>query len=250
MSVLHLVRTRLDVARLTAFAATQRVLDDDQGYALHLALRRRFGAAAPQPWRLMENGLLLGYATDRAALALPQAPPDPMGDWSGPAEIFPDAFESRAMPATWAHGLHLRFELRMRPVRRRGSRVRTARTAAGTSDPGTERDAFLTAVEEQEEGTHEHTRTTVYSNWLAERLDPAARLDAVDLTAFRRSRVFRSLPGKGGRGPAGRGVEGPDASMTGRLTVTDGTAFAALLAGGVGRHAAFGYGMLLLRPAG
>jgi len=33
------------------------------------------------------------------------------------------------------------------------------------------------------------------------------------------------------------------------LTVTDGEAFARLLAKGVGRHTAYGYGMLLLRPA-
>ena len=38
--------------------------------------------------------------------------------------------------------------------------------------------------------------------------------------------------------------------MTGTLTVTDPQAFAALLSGGVGRHAAFGFGMLLLSPPG
>ena len=37
--------------------------------------------------------------------------------------------------------------------------------------------------------------------------------------------------------------------MQGILTVTDSAAFAALLARGVGRHRAYGYGMLLLRPA-
>ena len=44
--------------------------------------------------------------------------------------------------------------------------------------------------------------------------------------------------------------EGPDALMRGVLEITDGPAFAQLLAGGVGRHRAYGYGMLLLRPAG
>ena len=34
----------------------------------------------------------------------------------------------------------------------------------------------------------------------------------------------------------------------GALTVTDPDAFAALLARGVGRHRAYGYGMILLRP--
>ena len=34
------------------------------------------------------------------------------------------------------------------------------------------------------------------------------------------------------------------------LTVTDGAAFTDRLRRGVGRHTAFGFGMLLLRPAG
>jgi CRISPR system Cascade subunit CasE len=36
--------------------------------------------------------------------------------------------------------------------------------------------------------------------------------------------------------------------MTGILEVTGGEAFARLLARGVGRHRAFGFGMLLLKP--
>ena len=46
------------------------------------------------------------------------------------------------------------------------------------------------------------------------------------------------------------GLEGPDATVHGTMTVTDPTAFARLLAHGVGRHRAYGYGMLLLRPPG
>ncbi|MEE8524028.1 MAG: type I-E CRISPR-associated protein Cas6/Cse3/CasE [Thermoanaerobaculia bacterium] len=44
--------------------------------------------------------------------------------------------------------------------------------------------------------------------------------------------------------------ERPDALLTGTLEVTDPDAFATLLARGVGRHRAFGFGMLLLRPPG
>jgi CRISPR system Cascade subunit CasE len=42
--------------------------------------------------------------------------------------------------------------------------------------------------------------------------------------------------------------EGPDATIHGELTVTNSEAFGRLLATGVGRHSAYGYGMLLLRP--
>ncbi len=47
----------------------------------------------------------------------------------------------------------------------------------------------------------------------------------------------------------GRAHEGPDVTWHGELTVLDGDKFAARLAAGVGRHSAYGYGMLLLRPA-
>jgi CRISPR system Cascade subunit CasE len=43
-------------------------------------------------------------------------------------------------------------------------------------------------------------------------------------------------------------VLGPDAVFTGVLQVLDTTAFAALVARGIGRHRAFGYGMVLLKP--
>ncbi len=42
----------------------------------------------------------------------------------------------------------------------------------------------------------------------------------------------------------------PEAEFEGTLEVLDGTAFHAVLARGIGRHRAFGYGMLLVRPAG
>ena len=45
-----------------------------------------------------------------------------------------------------------------------------------------------------------------------------------------------------------RHSEGPDAVMRGNITVTDSDAFTRLLSHGIGRHRAYGYGMLLLRP--
>ena len=42
----------------------------------------------------------------------------------------------------------------------------------------------------------------------------------------------------------------PDVVFAGRLRVTEPAAFGAWLGRGVGRHCAFGFGMLLLRPPG
>jgi len=244
---LFLVRAPVDMTRLSAFAARAGVLDDDLGYATHLALRRRFGAAGPQPFRLMpEQGLILGYAADPARLDLPAPLPGPLDDWSGPGAIF-GPFESRAMPATWPTGTRLRFDLRIRPVRRHGAASRARRAAAGARGGG-ERDAFLCAIEASE--AHEPSREAVYRSWLEERLAPAADLEEAAMTGFARARVLRSVPERPGRGRRGAGIEGPDAQFEGQLRVRDGARFAALLARGLGRHAAFGHGMLLLRPGG
>jgi CRISPR system Cascade subunit CasE len=43
-------------------------------------------------------------------------------------------------------------------------------------------------------------------------------------------------------------VGGPDAMLAGQLRVTNSQAFAQLLANGLGRHRAFGFGLLMLRP--
>lgn len=269
-SPLHLVRTAFDEVALRIFAAHHKVNDDDLGYALHLALRWRYGAAAPQPFRRMPlrpgrqtgGGVLLGYTTDAASLLASdpnaggsrQDPslPDWTGDWDREdelARVFPGPIEAKPMPQVWREGQRLGFEVRARPVRRHGPKVRAARAAAGKQATGTEHDAFLSTVEALEPGTHDHTRASVYAEWLAERLARAASVDKAVLRSFRRTRVCRARGPKGQREP-GPLVEGPDALMAGTLRITDPAAFAGLLARGVGRHVAFGFGMLLLRPAG
>ena len=90
-------------------------------------------------------------------------------------------------------------------------------------------------------------RDAVYGAWLAERLEEGgARLSSpARLDAFRRTRVARKDADR-----RLRWVEGPDAVLSGELEIVGPDRFAALLARGVGRHRAFGFGMLLLRPPG
>ncbi|GJD53520.1 hypothetical protein OPKNFCMD_6296 [Methylobacterium crusticola] len=270
--VLHLVRTPVASAALRAFAAYQGVLDDDLGYALHLALRRRFGVAAPQPWRLMpgrDSGpeTLLGYtrdpdalrAADPRAITQPAAPPDWEADWRGSedaesalAALFPQPFEAKAMPRIFARGAAYGFTLRMRPVVRYGPRAGAARSAADRRG-GHERDAFLAALERRDraggnEAGDPREREPIYHAWLERRLGSAAGLSAFRLVAHRRIRTVRSVPPDAAPRRQS-GFAGPETLVDGVLTVADPAAFAALLAGGVGRHGAFGFGMLLLRPA-
>jgi len=155
-----------------------------------------------------------------------------------------DRLESKAMPGAWAEGRRLGFDLRVRPVRRLKSTGGNGETAFRK---GAELDAFqveaLRRHPDNPDGMEQdgQTREAVYMDWLAERLEPAAELDrkATRLVRFQRLRVSR-----GNAGP-----EGPDATFHGALTVTDPERFKVLLAKGVGRHRAYGFGMLLLRPA-
>ncbi len=242
MSGLHLVRLPLDMRALAAFAIAERADDDDRGYATHLALRRRFGAAAPQPFRLFEAGAagphLLGYATDLPALLDAVALP-PIDDRLD--AVFPGPPAARPMPTAWRPGARFAFEVRVRPVVRYGPRARAARLAEGKHGAA-ERDAFLAAVEKADEGPVD--RETVYLAWFARQVTGAARIERSTITALRRLSTQRSTHGHPGK----RRIEGYDACFAGTLVIETPDAFIRLLSQGVGRHAAFGFGMLALAP--
>ncbi|SEL97688.1 CRISPR system Cascade subunit CasE [Sphingomonas palmae] len=268
---LHLLRIGIDRHALQRFAVERRLDDDDAGYALHAALAARFGAAAPRPFRFLPDhprgAHLLGYVADAAALgdaaALPPAD-------EGIAAIFPGDHQLQPMPDAWREGARYAFEVRVRPVVRFGKQARAARSERGGWQPRAgEIDAFVAACERAvatdrgaggaPDSDSESlniggvSREAVYADWLAARLNGAATIEHAALRDFRRARTRRNThAGKSNTGgqPRTRAVEGPDAVMAGTLAVADAAAFAALLAGGVGRHAAFGFGMLLLAPPG
>lgn len=78
---------------------------------------------------------------------------------------------------------------------------------------------------------------------------PAADLEgSVRLAEFRQDPFHRS-PTKRSR-DGGMGPKRPNAVLEGTLRVTDSDAFTSLLARGIGRHRAYGFGMLLVRRAG
>ena len=139
------------------------------------------------------------------------------------------------MPSQWKEGKLLGFETRIRPI---------IRCARGSDRPGKERDAFQAEAMLHPKGGMARTREQVYTDWLASKLERcgAASLEpeTTKLVAFQRARAYRKR--------RARYSEGPDAVMRGTLRITDPDAFNALLAQGVGRHRAYGFGMLLLRP--
>ncbi len=232
---LTLLQCHPDPRRLAAWATRFGLTagGDDLGYALHTLLAAAFGEAAPKPFRHFGDARgLLAYTAhdaDSLQLAAQTAAPDVH------AALGLERFATRSFPTDWAAGRRLGFELRVRPVLR--------------THEGRERDVFLAEIDKRGVPDAELSREAVYAEWMARELarGEAAKVDRAQLDGFKLTASLRKGSAAAGRRPAQR-VAGPDALFSGELTVRDPTGFAALLARGVGRHRAFGFGMLLLRP--
>ena len=258
-TTLRMVRGEVDLREFNRCMGSKRLQDPD--HAMHCLLKECFGELAPKPFRLMATrgasvGSLYGYGgADAGALR------DSAAICACPlqARVLPaDQIDTKPMPAEWRVGLRLGFELRVRPVVRLQkdlSRVppdklrhfRTRPCEADAPRPGKECDVFQwEALDSSATLGMTRTREQVYVDWLDKQFERlgGASLDKgkAALVSFRRTRAVRKRHR--------RYSEGPDALMRGELEVTDSATFAALLARGIGRHRAYGYGMLLLRPPG
>lgn len=274
---LYMVRLKPDPAKLIAFAHGAGTLDaapvparagqkpkgggrrsaGDYGYPIHQLLTGVFGDAAPKPFSavLSPTGRAALRARSAALLAYSSYGGDALREYADlQRALFPnwddaaraiglDTLEVRALPAEWTPGRRYRFEVRCRPVQR------TSR--ARNQELPQERDAFLAAIDGLPE-TQSVDRAQVYLDWLAAEF---ARRGGADLcncriTAMKRTMLLRRAHGNGQQERETRALDGPDVTFAGTLEVTDGAAFSALLARGLGRHRAFGFGMLLLAPGG
>ena len=154
---------------------------------------------------------------------------------------------SKQMPSDWKVGRHLGFETRVRPVSR--LHFDLAASDGTVFHDRAEMDTFLLEAMRRfpnpaERGTSMlqagRTRAVVYTDWLANRLGNSVQLcQGIRLSRFSRVRSARK----------GCSPEGPDAILRGEFVIKDPADFAEVLAKGIGRHTAYGYGMLLLRPA-
>ena len=236
-----MVRADLDIREFHRWAGMRGLISRsafDEGFAMHCLLVESFGELAPKPFRVIipsghgrRIGTLYGYARcdagslrDTAALYC-----DPQQ-----AKILPPSrIESKPMPAEWQPGKRLGFEVLLRP---------TIRRARASDRAGKECDAFQAEAEKHGKGMMPRSRQEVYTDWLRTRLESrgGARLEDATLAMFQRTRAVRKLHA--------RPSEGPHALLRGTLTISDPTEFRRILASGIGRHKAYGYGMLLLRP--
>ena len=231
-------------------------LPQDRGYQLHAYLTAAVGVT-PRPFsdEGSHNGMttVLAYAT-----SIPTAQ-DP---------AWPVTIDHKLVPASaLAVGTTLGFQVRCMPM----LRTRTPRTAASPADsswqaltavaggaPAIDAAGVSTERRSREVDAYTHaqdagdarSREDVYQAWLAVQVQPhGLTLGACALHQFQVTALLRRTQLAAGAPRSGRRIMRPDAVITGRLQVTDTTACRAFLARGVGRHLAFGFGMLKLRPA-
>jgi len=230
MNNLHLLRIPIDPPRLLRFAAVHGITQEDEtlGYTLHAWLAALFGAHAPTPFRYFERRQeLLAYATEDAetlvthaqAFAKPEA-------W---AVLGADGVAGKPMPTAWRVGQRLRLEVLACPTSRQGDE---------------EKDVYLRALDRL--GDKAPTRGEVYQAWFERQWGSAVQLANVELLGMRaRAHLLRRARNGTNRL---RVVERPEAVFAANAVITDPERFQTLLARGIGRHRAFGYGMVLLAP--
>ncbi len=257
--MLHMLQITVDLeALLRSMSALGLRWDPRQGeldvdYLVHAGLRRLFAEVAPQPFRVLPHPThagrrwVLGYGfEDASALAgkLAAAPGERRGI------VIADGIRSRPMPERWRVGQRYRFEVRCCPVIRRSSDGPLTNAGRPAWRRGSEVDVFVARA--GSDPKRNWTRQDVYREWLIDRLGDVVEVDPdeVRLTGFRLTPLIRGMASRDreGRRRFRRVPRRPDAVLRGTLEVREPDGFSRLLARGVGRHRAFGFGMLLLRP--
>jgi CRISPR system Cascade subunit CasE len=263
MSTLHLIRLPISLSALARWAASrnygwttrrdkkgsERDAGFDEGCAIHHLLVETFGKGALHPFRMLvaspgKQGHVYAYSRADAATLLEIAQACALPEVAGVCDLAQLA--AKSMPETWRAGRRLGFETRVRPVSRLMKPL--PHSGGNAFAKGAELDVFLIeAMRRFPEATSAEenmlkagrSREAVYTDWLAQKLEGIATLaPGVRLARFVRNRAART----------GHAPEGPDATLQGDLIVDDPLRFQDSLANGLGRHKAYGYGMLLLRP--
>jgi CRISPR system Cascade subunit CasE len=255
----HMVQMRLDALALMRLARRRRLprRKVDLGYLTHCQLGETFGDEAPAPFAVAPGGArsndggmrrdplaypdrqipILAYSTlDAAGLreraqeaALPEA-------YSG---VEWSSVKSKPMPESWSAGRRLRFEIRACPVVRMAS-------SGPQHRKGAEVDVFLRECWRAGADTKVE-RQAVYREWLTDHLERrGARAAEVSIRSLRLLDAVRRDHAKQRKSHT---VRRPDVLFEGVLEVADADSFERALHRGIGRHRAFGFGMLLVKPA-
>lgn len=226
----YLLRIPILASRLLQFAYDNGITQEDEtlGYTLHAWFTALFGQNAPKPFRYIEHrNEVLGYtvlpATSLSEYA--QAFASPLA-W---AALDPESVVSKPMPNSWRHGQQIRMEVLTCPVSRKDEQ---------------EKDVYLRMLDKI--GDQSPSRTEVYRDWFLRQWDGVVKFSRIDLVGMNsRSRLLRRSRNGNNRLLF---VERPQALFTADAIIENGERFAEQISRGIGRHRAFGFGMVLLVP--
>lgn len=234
MNPLHLMRLALDPAALMRFANAQGLLrheDEGHGYVVHAWLAAMFGALAPGTFRYLDRRHeVLGYVgTDAGALtAQAQAFAPPLA-W---AALRPESLATKPMPTDWSAGARIGIEVMSCPVTRKDA---------------SEKDVFLRALDRL--GDAAPSRAEVYQSWFRRQWGACVSFEQLELTSFGRRRLLRRTHrSDDAASRRAHSIERPFAGFLATAKIEDPARFADRVARGIGRHRAFGFGMVLLSP--
>ena len=235
MTTLYLMRATLDMVNMARYAAEQHHSDPDR--TAHCLMAESFGKAQmPKPFAIktrLTNGTLQGTALAYTCITAEELRKvaEQHQKLAHSAVMDPRTIMTIPVPDQWSEGHSIRFEIRIRPTKRSSSR--------DAEHPKSELDIYLGSAENA-------SRAETYCQWLSESMWRQGGLQATPLsmvmTKFAMRRVRRQNPSQR--------TTGPDATITGDATVVNPERMRSALADGLGRHKAYGYGMLLLRPSG
>ncbi|WP_085341135.1 type I-E CRISPR-associated protein Cas6/Cse3/CasE [Aquidulcibacter paucihalophilus] len=247
---LTLVRMVPDMRALAQAAAGAGFVPTggDMGYALHAALLAIFGPELAPKTFTLRDGTVMGYSAASPEDLLTAVHLQPASMEALAQALGPHHLEARTMPQNWRVDQELDLEVRIRPIVR-------SRAGRGRAKGGRELDAFVMNAPPKPTGTDAAgtgiaARELAYCNWLRGELDRggASSLLGARMRGFQRTRLLTRPKVEHSRSTVT--TEGPDAVMYARIRIKDPASFDALLRRGIGRHRAFGFGMMLLSPPG
>ena len=233
MNQTYLMQADIDLVNMSRWSAAERQRDADR--ALHCLVYESFGPSqTPKPFSAHVRradgepvGRLLAYTPlDSVELkriaktrqTLPQA-----------AVLDPKTIRTTPIPNQWQEGSTIGFQIRVWPCHR----TRPNRD----NQPKGEHDVYLRANGNQ-------TREEAYCQWLTGLIQRQGGAEALPetlrMTKFALRRVQRQTSQKW--------IIGPDVTIEGACVITDAQKWQEAVTKGIGRHKAFGYGMLLLKP--
>lgn len=231
----HLVHFHVNQRAFGVWAAKRGLSgrgEFDPHHAMHVLLCALFGKGVLQPYRLFQQRMGPWSVYGHSALSAEELAKN--AELVGTPEMLSvidlGDMRGKPLPAEIEAGRRIGFEIRLSPT---------------TRADGREQDAWVSRMKHAAPADGEllerpaPSREEVYQDWFARRLDGAAELEVVRMTAFRQASMLRS----------GKRFTAPETVLQGTLRVTDPEAFRTLYENGIGRGKAYGFGLLLLRPA-